>query len=541
MLPPQVNESTRQQVNPPGEHRRIFGAAGVVGGVTLLSRALGVVRDGFLTRALGHGWMHDTFLLAFEVPNLLRRVLGEGSLSAYIVPIFTRLRTDQGEAQGWRFANNALLTMAVFTGALSLLGWLGAQWIFALFGGAEAIIRDKPEVVAEGTRLVRIMIPFVMLLSVAAMMMGLLHALGHFLTPALGSVVLNVGLIGVCVVGLGWAPEEVVGALAWMVVAAGVLRVAIMIPSLMRRGWRWRPVLRPRSDGMVQLYAMMIPATAGMAIAHLNIIVDKFLARWIEDGCVVYLNYANRLVQFPLAIFAGALGTAMLPTLSRQLAEKQPEALRRTMNMALRLVLLIFVPATVGLIVLRRPICAVIFEGRLFDETGTRQLAWALMFYAVGLLAFAGNRILTPLCYARQDLRTPLRAGAIAVVANIVLNVVLMNTPLRHGGLALATSLAALLNLFLLHRWLGLDLRGIFDRDLVRLFLETVVLAAAMGAACWLGWAALAGPFDAAGWALRALIALGLVGLGVAVYGLGAKLLRVREMDEALRLLAKRR
>lgn len=536
-----VNESTSQQISAPGERQRILGAAGMVGGLTLLSRVLGVVRDGFLTRVLGHGWLHDTFLLAFEAPNLLRRVLGEGSLSAYIVPIFTRFRTEQGDARGWRFANNALLTMAVFTGALSLMGWLGAEWVFALFGGAEAMLRDRPEIVEEGTRLVRIMIPFVMLLCVAAMMMGFLHALGHFLTPALGSIALNIGLIAVCVIGLGWPPREIVTALAWMVVAAGTLRIALMVPPMVRRGWRWRPVFKPRSDGMVQLYALMIPATTGMAVAHVNIIVDKFLARWIEDGCVVYLNYANRLVQFPLAIFAGALGTAMLPTLSRQLAEGQLETLRRTMNMALRLMLLVFVPATVGLIALRRPICAVIFEGRLFDATGTRQMAWALMFYAVGLLAFAGNRVLTPLYYARQDLRTPLRAGVMAMMANIILNLLLMRTPLRHGGLALATSLAALLNLVLLHRWLGVDMRGMFDRALGRLLAETAALSAVMGAACWSAWGTLAPHFDTAAWGLRTVIVVSLIGLGVAVYAVGAKLLRVREMDEVLRILARRR
>ncbi|MBN1475573.1 murein biosynthesis integral membrane protein MurJ [Candidatus Sumerlaeota bacterium] len=523
------------------DRRRILGAAGIVSGITLLSRVLGVVRDGFLTRALGHGWLHDTFLLAFEAPNLLRRVLGEGSLSAYIVPIFTDFRTKQGEARGWRFANNALLTMTVYTGILTILGWFAAEWIFVAFGGAEALIHDKPEVLSLGTHLVRIMIPFMMLLAIAAMMMGLLHTLGHFVTPALGSIVLNVVLIGVCWVGMGWDPHRITTALAWGVVAAGGLRIALMIPSLVKRGWRWRPVFQPRSDGMMRLYAMMVPATAGMAIAHVNIIVDKFLARWIEDGCVVYLNYANHLVQFPLAIFAGALATAILPTLARRMSEHDRAGLQRTMNSSLRLMLLIFLPATAGLIALRLPIVSVIFEGRAFDATGSRQMAWALMFYAVGLVAFAGVRILLPLYYARQDLRTPLWTGAIAMIINIALNLALMRTPLRHGGLALATSIAALVNLALLIAWLGIDVRSIFDRALVRLSAETLILSLLMGAVCWLGWRGLQPTFLEGPWALRALITLGLIGLGTAVFAAGVKLLRIHEMEELMRVLRRRR
>ncbi len=526
---------------PTSDRRRVLGAAGLVGLVTLLSRMLGMVRDAFFSRALGHSWLSDVFLLAFEIPNLARRVLGEGSLSAFIVPIFTQFRDEHGEERGWRFANNALLTMTVFTGVLTVLCWFGAQWLFIAFGGAADWFRaDDPTFVNTGTELVRIMIPVMTLLAVAAMMMGLLHSLGHFLAPALGSVVVNVVLIGVCVVGLDWGPENLIAPLAWATVAAATLRVAIMIPALQRRGWRWRPVFNPRSDGMLRLYAMMAPATFGLAIAHINISIDKILARWLGDGPATYLYHANHLTQFPLAIFASALATAMLPTLSKRLIEGDLPALHRTMNMSLRLSLLLFMPAMVGLIILARPIIAVIYEGQHFTAVGTAGTAWALTFYAVGMLPFAAHRLITPLYYARQDLRTPLRAGAIAVVVNIVLNLVFMNTALRHGGLALATSIATLVNVLLLFRWLDVGFSAMFDRALLRLFAQTLVLSAAMGAACWWTWTQLAPTFDAAAWGLRTVIALGLVAEGALLYAAGTKLLRIAEANEAWRRLVRR-
>lgn len=524
------------------ERRKILGAAGLVGGITVFSRVLGMVRDACYSRVLGHGWISDAFLLASEVPNLARRVLGEGSLSAFIVPIFTRRRREAGEEGGWRFANNALLTMFILTGLLTIGCWFAAEWLFVAFGGAADLIKGtNPEFIPLGTSLVKIMIPVLTLLAVAAMMMGLLHSLGHFLTPALGSVMINVIVISTCLFGLSWQPEEIVRPLAWAVLVAAVLRIVIMIPSLVKRGWRFKPVFNPRSDGMLRLYGMMIPATYGLAIAHINIMVDKILARFLGDGPATYLYHANHLTQFPLAIFAGALATAMLPTLSRQLTDGDTTGLHRTMNMSLRLGLLIFVPATVGLIILASPIVAVIYEGRNFTAVGTAGTAWALEFYAIGMLAFAGNRLITPLYFAREDLRTPLKAGVVSMVVNIVLNLIFMNTPLRHGGLALATSCASLVNVALLIRWLKVDLHGIIDKALIRLVVETSILASVMGLVCWFGWRWLQPQFTEAAWIVRVTIALGLVTAGAAVYAAGAKILRVQEMDDAIRILRKRR
>jgi putative peptidoglycan lipid II flippase len=525
----------------PSDKRRVLGAAGLISGLLLVSRMLGMVRDGLLARALGHTWLSDTFLIAFEVPNLARRVLGEGSLSAFIVPIFTRFRAQEGEARGWRFANNALTTMTIYTFLLTAICWLGAKWLFVLFGGAEALVHGKVEVLTEGTRLVRIMIPSLMFLAIAAMMMGLLHSLGHFFTPTLGGVVLNVVLIGVLLLCLGWTPEQIVTPLAWAAVAATVIRIAVMIPALVRRGWRAKPVFKPRSDGMVRLYGLMLPATAGLGVAHINIAVDRMLARWISDGAVTYLSYANRIALFPIALVANALQVAMLPTLSRRLAEGNLPALHRTMNMALRLTLLLFVPATVGLTVLSYPIIAVIFQGRNFDALGSANTAWALIFYALGLVPSAGLQVIIPLYYARHDTRTPLRAGAIAMLVNVVLNLMLMNTALKHGGLALATSVAALVNVTLLIRWLGVDLHGIIDRHLVRLVVETSALSAVMGVACWLGWRAVQPAFLTGSFGTRALLTGALCAGGAMIYILGAKLLRIREIDEALNLLMRRR
>jgi putative peptidoglycan lipid II flippase len=513
-----------------------------------------------MARTLGHNWLSDTFQLSFEIPNLARRVLGEGSLSAFIVPVFTRKRTQEGEAAGWRFASNALVTMAVYTGILTVVCWLLAPAIFSLFGGyalshrvegetADAVAALEPgavvivaeQVITEGTRLVRIMVPTVMLLCIAAMIMGLLHTVGRFFTPALGGVVLNVCMIAVCLWCWGWDKEAIVTPLAWATVIAVGIRILVMIPHLLAAGWRPRLIFQPRSDAMRSLYGLMIPATAGMGIQHINILVNRTLGALLGSGTVTALTFSNRLALFPQALIANALQVAMLPTLTKRLEEGNLDALRATLNMVVRLALLLFLPATVGLMVLARPITATLFEGGLFDAEGTRETAWALMFYALGLTPAALLQIITPLYYAQHDTRTPLRAGAISVVCNLLLNLSLMWTPLGLGGLALSASIASAINLWLLVRWLKIDLHGVVDRPLLRLLAEASLLSAAMGAVSGGGWLWMAPHFEMASWSLRAGMTVGLIVAGGAVYALGAKLLRVREMDEALRVILRRR
>lgn len=536
--------------SPPSDRRRVLGAAGLISALILLSRLLGLVRSGLVARALGHTWLSDTFVIAFEVPNLARRVLGEGSLSSFIVPVFTRQRRQEGEARGWEFANNALGTISVYTALLTLVCWLVAPWIFGLFGGGGFLLKyGRPPFVpefldlifADGARLVRIMIPTLMLLSIAAMMMGLLHTLGSFFTPSLGGVLLNVCMITVCLWCLGWDPRDIVAPLAWSTVAATLLRILVMVPSLIRHGWRPRPRFQPRSEGMRSLYRLMIPALAGMGVVHVNIAVNRTLGALLGEGVITWLNWANLMALFPLALVANALQVAMLPTLTRRLEERNLPALADTISMVLRLVLLVFVPATVGMIVLAYPIMAVVCEGGHYGAWGTLNTAWALKFYALGLVPSALIQMILPLHYARHDTRTPLRAAVIAVAVNLVLNLSLMWTPLAHGGLALSVSLAALVNLALLIRWLRIDLHGVFGPAFWRLAGEVALLSAIMGAACLAAWLAVDDRFLAAGFGPRALMLAALCGGGGLLYAAGAKLLRVSEMEELLRMLRRRR
>ena len=440
-----ISDASRQVKS---ENRNVTLAAGVVGAATLLSRIFGYARDMVLASFFGAGMTADAFIAAFRIPNLLRRLFGEGSLSIAFVPVFTETLIKGNRGDGIRLAVSALKLLLVFLSVITVVGVVAAPLIIQAVAPG---FSNLPEKMALTVTLTRIMFPYTILIGLVALCMGILNALGHFAAPAIAPVLLNLAMIATVFVVSRFSDSEttrVVG-LAGGVLLGGVLQLALQLPYLVKHGVRfwvrsglWHPAMK-------RIGFLMLPTIFGAAVYQINILVGTLLASLLPEGSVSYLYYADRLVQFPLGIFAQATATAVLPSLSRQAASGDHTGMGDTFGHAMSLVLFITIPAMVGLIVLRDPIVALLFKRGAFDAQTTRLTSDALLYYALGLWAFSAVRIVVSMFYAMQDTRTPVKTATIAIAANILFGVALMG-PMKHCGLALATSLASMVNLVLL-------------------------------------------------------------------------------------------
>ncbi len=454
-----------------GENRRMTRAAGVIGAATFLSRIFGFVRDMVIAWFFGAGMAADAFFVAFRLPNLLRRLFAEGALSIAFVPVFTEVLEKEGREAAASMARSAMRLLSLILIGVSAAGVLAAPVLVWIIAPGFA---DDPEKFGVTVRLTRIMFPYILLVGLVALAMGILNPLGHFAAPALAPVFLNLAMIG-AVFFISPYMEDPVTGLAVGVIIGGGLQLLLQLPFLVKKGvvfWRHARLFHP---ALKKVALLMGPMVFGAAVYQINQLVGTLLASLLDEGSVSYLYYADRLVQFPLGIFAIALATAVLPSLSRQAAANDVAALKETFGYALRLVFFITLPAMVGLIVLREPIVALLFGRGAFDANTVRLTAYALLFYAAGLWAFSAVRIVVSIFYALQDTKTPVKIACVSVAANIVLGIVLMQF-LAHGGLALATSLASMVNLAML-LW---SLR----RRLGLLGMRRVVCSVAVSAAC---------------------------------------------------------
>ena len=430
------------------ENRQFARAAGVVGAATLVSRIFGYVRDMVLASFFGAGMTADAFIAAFRIPNLLRRLFGEGSLSIAFVPVFTETMVKGTREDGLRLAACSLKLLLICLSVVAVVGVVIAPTLIQIVAPG---FSHSPEKMALTVTLTRIMFPYVILIGLVALCMGILNVLGHFAAPAIAPVLLNLAMIGAVFAVSRFSDSQTVRVmgLAGGVLLGGLLQLALQVPYLVRHGvrfWRSSGLWHP---GMKKVGILMLPTIFGAAVYQINILVGTLLASLLPEGSVSYLYYADRLVQFPLGIFAQAAATAVLPSLSRQAADGDHVGLGETFSHAMSLVLFITIPAMVGLIVLRQPIVALLFRHGAFDVQTTRLTSDALLYYALGLWAFSAVRIVVSTFYAMQDTRTPVKTATISIVANILLGMALMG-PMKHCGLALATSLASMVNLVLL-------------------------------------------------------------------------------------------
>ena len=517
------------------ENRKVARAAGVVGVSTLLSRIAGYVRDMLFASFFGAGMVADAFIAAFRIPNLLRRLFGEGSLSIAFVPVFTETLVKGDREEGLCLAVSALKLLLVGLSVIALAGVVLAPTIITIVAPG---FSHLPEKMALTVALTRIMFPYVILIGLVALCMGILNALGHFAAPAVAPVLLNLAMIGAMYAVSRFSDSETVQimGLAGGVLAGGVLQLALQLPYLVRHGVRFWSPSGMWHPAMKKVGILMLPTIFGAAVYQINIVVGTLLASLLPEGSVACLYYADRLVQFPLGIFAQAAATAVLPSLSRQAANGDHVGMGETFGHALSLVLYITIPAMVGLIVLRDPIVALLFKRGAFDTETARLTSDALLYYALGLWAFSAVRIVVPTFYAMQDTRTPVKTATIAIAANILLGMALMG-PMKHCGLALATSLASMVNLVLLVAVLRNKLGVIRWRLIFSSLLKTLIAAGIMALGVEVTCRLLI-PIGTATGSLRLLtgISVGII-FGITAFSAASWMLQIPEWQKVMVLM----
>jgi putative peptidoglycan lipid II flippase len=505
----------------------------------MTSRVLGLVRDQVLTHQFGAGDAMDAYLLAFRIPSLLRDLFAEGAMSAAFVPTFTQHLTTEGKPSAWRLGNNVINALVLVTGLISVLGIVFAEPLVSMFAGD---YRDIPGKFELTFTLARIMAPVLTLVAVAAALMGMLNSLHHFFIPALAPAMFNVVTIVAAIAVVPAARAlgiEPITLIAMSTLGGGIAQVALQWPPLAREGFRWRPVLRWRDVGLHRMLVLMGPGTIGVAATQVNVFVNTWLATSQGTGAVSWLTIAFRIMYLPIGLFGVSIATAMLPAVSRHSVGSDRDGVRNTMSDALSLMMMLNIPATVGLMVLASPIVQVLFERGRFTPDATAATASALQLYALGLVGYSITRMASPTFYALGRNRIPVLVSVASVLVNAVLNVLLVRV-MGFRGLALGTSIAALFSaatlLVLLHR----QLRGLNDRRLASSFARIVVAASVMGLVAAL--TARAGVSVLPGNTLTAQVARLTTAIGVSLLALAgaAWLLRIREFGDSVDLVLRR-
>jgi putative peptidoglycan lipid II flippase len=435
--------------------KSLMKSASVVGSLTLLSRALGFIREIMFASAFGAGAGMDAFLVALKIPNFGRRLFAEGAFSQAFVPVLNDIKTREGDAAVRSLISVVGGTLGGVLTLVTLLGSLGAPlvlWLFAPGFGAD------PAKQALGAELLRWTFPYLLFISLTALGAGVLNSYDRFAVPAATPVILNV-----CLISSAFVDAESVHVLAYAVFLAGVLQFAFQLPSLARL----RLLPRPRwgwGDARVgRIVRLMVPILFSSSVAQISLLLDTILASFLAGGSVSWLYYADRLMEFPLGIFSIAVATVIIPRLSAQHAAQSGAAFSATMDWALRVILLLGLPAMLGLFLLAGPLVATLFQRGAFGAHDTAMTRWALMAYAFGFMSFSLVKVLVPGYYARQETRAPVRFGVIALCSGMAMSLSFVGIALLagfeapHAGLALATSLGAAVNAALLFRGLRRD------------------------------------------------------------------------------------
>ncbi len=437
---------------PPNKAPGLLRSSGVVGAMTMLSRVLGLVRDMVIARYFGAGAGADAFFVAFKIPNFLRRLFAEGAFAQAFVPVLSSYRAQDSMSEVRRLVNAVSGSLGLVLLGVTLAAVLGAPALTAVFAPG---FLDEPVKFELASTMLRITFPYLLLISLTAFAGAILNSYDRFAVPAFTPVLLNLAMIGAAVF-LSPVMETPVLALAWGVFIAGALQLFFQLPFLMRLGLLPRPRVDYRHEGVQRVLRLMAPALFGVSVSQINLLLDTVLASLLQTGSVSWLYYSDRLSELPLGVFGVAIATVILPSLSRKHAADSPAQFAATLDWAVRSVLLIGVPAALALALLAEPLIATQFHYGEVTDRDVAMSAGSLRAYSAGLLAFMLIKVLAPGFFARQDTRTPVKIGVIAMIANMVFNLALI-LPLAHVGLALATSLSAWLNTALLWRGLKRD------------------------------------------------------------------------------------
>ena len=522
---------------------RLARSAGLISIATMASRLLGVAREIVLARLFGAsaGPAMDAFNVAFRAPNLVRDLFAEGAMTAAFVPTFSRTLATRGREAAWRLGNLVLNALLVVTGVLVVLGIIFAEPITRLLAWGEPFrsVEGKLELT---TMLTRIMMPFLPTIAIAVAMMGMLNSLHRFFIPALSPAMFNVATI-VCAFALvPFMPAVGLPPIAGIAIAAvlgGAGQIAMQWPSLAREGFRYRPVLDFSDPGLREILRLMGPGTLGLAAVQINIVVNTALASTQEQGAVSFLQYAFRLMYLPIGLFGVSIATAALPDISRQAAETDKTAMRGTIASGIRMMLMLNVPATIGLIALAHPIVEFLLEYGAFTSRDSAATAAALMFYAPGLVGYSAVKIASPSFYALGEARTPVVVSMASVGLNLGLNLILVRT-MGYRGLALGTAVSALFNAAVLLGLLSRRLGGLEGHRTSIVFAQVLVASVLMGAAAYYAAAWLVGVLPGEAWYVRMVRVFAAIGAGVAVLLVAARLLGIRELSQAINRVLRR-
>lgn len=471
-------------------------SSGAMAVATLTSRVLGMVREIVYARFMGTSWVASAFVLAFQIPNLFRRLLGEGALTAAFIPVFKEKEKLEGERAMWHAANAVISALVVFTCVVVALGLLGVSLALAWGGQVEGETTRWSARTLLMLELLRAMLPYLLLVCLAAVFMGMLNARGHFFVPALGAAMLNVVMIA----SVLWLaprlgrhlPEEQrlpsqIFALALGVVAAGVAQAGFQLPLLWREGFRWRWVTPWRDETVRRVVRQMLPATVGVAAFQINVVAVNLLAYWADDYVVASFQYAVRLMELPQGLFGISLATYLLPTLSGLAAEKNYEGFRSELRQGLGYLLFLNLVASVLLVALAEPIIRLLFERGRFDALSTQQATVALMCLAPGLVAFSTVNVLARAFYALGDTKTPMRISVFCLGLNLIVSAALV-WRFKQGGLGLANTATSAVNVWLLTYALRRKLRTLNLGAVRAAFWRLGALALAAGALAWALW-----------------------------------------------------
>lgn len=465
---------------------KITRAAGLMSAATFISRILGYIKDMILAKFFGATAAADVFFVAFRIPNLLRELFAEGSMSSAFIPVLTEYQTKHGRKEANRLVRAVFIFILIAAGIICTAGVIFAPAIVSVI--APGFLSD-PVKFSDTVLLTRIMFPFLLFISLAAITMGALNARGVFFVPALAPAMLNIVII-VSIFALSAQFVNPIIAVAIGVTAGGLVQFLFQLPALFKQGYTFRRPTPPLKNGGVwhpglkKIGILILPATAGMAVVQINIFVSTILASFLPEGSITYLYYSMRLIQLPIGIFGVAIAMAALPALSEHSARGEIDKLKEDFSFSLRLLFFMTVPAMIGLIALKEPIVSTLFQRGKFDYVATLNTSEALMFYSLGIWAIVGAKIATAAFYSMQDTKTPVKIAVASVLINILCSLALMG-PMKHSGLALANTIAAGSNFILLFYFLHKRLGGLGAKKIAGSFFKTLSASLAMGITGW--------------------------------------------------------
>lgn len=561
---PVITDQAVAEEPPKTEHQSVARSAGIVSIAVMFSRVLGLVRETIFARFFGAGYLYDAFVVAFKIPNILRDLFAEGALSAAFVKVFTDYQIKKTEREAWELASLVFNVLAVVMSVVTVIGILIAPWVVPLLARG-----FPPEKAALAVTLAQIMFPFILLVALAALAMGVLNTKGRFGIPASASTAFNIFSITTGLFFAYWLSGGVweisndkslipSDAAQWAIIGmaigtlvGGAAQLLIQIPSMLGVGFAFSPRLSFSDPGVKRVMRLMGPALIGTSAIQIKVLVDIFVVSTIEGG-QSWLSYSFRLMQFPIGVFGVAIGTAAIPTLSRLASEDNIVKFRETLSDAMKLVFLLTIPAACGLIVLGDPIVALIYQGGAFRAFDTNMVAWALAAYSVGLVGYAAIKVLSPSFYAMDDARTPMyiSIATIAVHAPVSFGMMYLLSTVGvsaerpngygHVGVALATSAVALVNFTALTFFMRRKIGRLNGRDIITAFVRVAIASAVMTAVCYVSYRAVASYFAVENFGVRLLEAFIPIGLGGITFFVMAKLLRISEIEQVVAMLRRK-